>query len=362
MKTDFKPYKVGTVFNPVKRRFENIEPVNKLVEIDFPSRLNAMAIDPSKITSNKNMVYTPGEVVFSIQLFRRVMVELSNKDNELVIDKKARRFPLIRHSYHLMKNALGFSDGLKITVDNSNEIRHAGLGSSSNLVSSVATAINEIYGNPLTPAELLKYTAQNHGEEIDDDEEMLIPVQCIGGSAASGLFKGGLIVIAGESTVIKTMDIDQNYDVIIGIPTDYKEMDSEELLKKEIENLDKFLNTGKKHGKQIAYNILHKGLPGMVQGDLKPFGDIIYEYRFKMGSIKNCSFCYPPMNDISKKISYLKADGYADVLALSSVGPGFFAISKSPEICINAFEKLGLKVYKTKINNDAYKVLQRKSL
>lgn len=358
MKTDFSPFKVGTVFNPLGKEFANVTPKVRGVEIKYPSRLNAMAIDPSKITSNKNMVYTPGEVLFSIGIYKTVKVEL-NSNNNLEIDQDTKRKQLVRHAYLLMKHALGFSEGLTISVDNSSEIRHAGLGSSSGLIASVAAAINELYGNPISARDLVKYLAQNHGEEIDGVEESISPVQCIGGSAASGFFEGGFLIVAGESRVIKAMNLDDDYTVVIGIPNDYAQLDSEVLLEKEMSNFDKFMATGKKYGPTIAYNILHYGLPGMEEKNIKPMGDIIFEYRFKMGSIENCSFCYPPMVQIAKQLEYLKTENTADVLAISSVGPAFFAITKNPEKCKEAFEKVNLAVFNTMIENGTYTVIEK---
>ncbi|MBU4338923.1 hypothetical protein KKB43_03930 [Patescibacteria group bacterium] len=258
-----------------------------------------------------------------------------------------------------MKKALNFKDGLFVDVDNQTEIRHCGLGSSSKLIASVACAINELYGNPIKHADLVRYVAQNHGEEIDNNKDLLTPVQCIGGSAAAGMFDGGALVLAGESCVIKTMNIPHRYDVVIGIPKDYKELDSKVLLDMEIKNFSKFLKTGKKYGPKIAYNILHFCLPAMTTGDLKTIGDVIFDYRFNMGSIENCSYCYPKLTEITDKLTHLKLKGIADVLAISSVGPGIFVITKKALICKKAFEKVNLKTFVVKIENEKYSVLEK---
>lgn len=359
MKIDFKPFKVGTVFNPLRITVKTVRPQFSSVEIKFPSRLNAMAIDPSKITSNRNLVYTPGEVVFSVKIYKTIKVEVLAEKNKLEVDRAAKRKPLINHAYFLMKRAIGFDNGLGISVDNSAEIRHTGFGSSSGLIAGIAAAVNEIYGNPVPVADLVRYLAQNHGEEIDGDDTHLNPVQCIGGSAASGLFEGGLIILAGESTVIGTMKVNPKYKVIIGIPEDYEEYDSKILLDKEIDNFDKFLETGRRYGPKIAYNILHFGLPGMVCGDIRPMGDLIFDYRFNMGSIQNCSYCYPPLVEIAEKLRYLKYDGTAEVLAISSVGPAFFAVSPNAKTIVRAFEKENLKTLVADIENDKYTVVSR---
>ncbi|OHA95156.1 MAG: hypothetical protein A3A96_00790 [Candidatus Zambryskibacteria bacterium RIFCSPLOWO2_01_FULL_39_39] len=359
MKTDFEPFEIGTVFNPLNATIASNKPRFSSVVIKFPSRLNAMAIDPSKITSNRNLVYTPGEVVFSVKIYKAIKVEIVPGKDKLEIDTRAKRKPLIEHSYQLMKKAIGFDESLRISVDNSGEIRHAGLGSSSGLIAGVAAAVNELYGNLIPAAKLVRYLSQNHGEEINNDDKHLNPVQCIGGSAASGLFEGGLIVLAGESTVIGTMKIDPNYKAIIGIPDDYEEYDSKILMDKEIENFDKFLETGKRYGPKIAYDLLHLGLPGMVNSNLMPMGDLIYDYRFNMGSIANCSYCYPPLVAIAERLKYLKEKDMTEVLAISSVGPAFFAITPNVEVVVKAFEKEHLKTFATDIENGKYALVNK---
>lgn len=359
MKKDFKPYRTGTVFNKLRQSVQGDIPRLKNVEILFPGRLNAMAIDPSKIAVNNNLIYTPGEVIFSVKLFKRVKIIL-NSSNTIQVSDRTRRKPLVRHAYLLMKKALKFKQGMYIDVDNENEIKHCGLGSSSGLIAGVASAINEIYGNPIRNDCLVQYLAQNHGEEIEDSNNFINPVQCIGGSAASGLFRGGVIVLAGESCVIAEMQVNYAYHVVIGIPSDFEQRDSKELLAEETKNFHKFIRTGLRYGPTIAYNILHKGLPAMKRGDLKTLGDIIFDYRFRMGSIKNCSFVYPKLFTLCERLIDLKMRGIADVLAISSVGPGIFVITKEPKACELAFNNAGLETIKTRIHNNKYQIAKRK--
>jgi predicted sugar kinase len=244
MKTDFEPFKVGTVHNPISYRLRNNHAVLENVVIQFPSRLNAMAIDPGQIADNRNLVYTSGEIVFCVNEYCQVSASLNDSSN-LEISERSKRKSLIRHAYELMKQAINFKDGLTIDVDNQTELSHVGLGSSSRLMASVACAINEIYGNPIPREILIKYLAQNHGEEMDSDSGYIVPVQSIGGSAAAGLYEGGVMVVAGKNNVIKTANISQQYTVLLGIPKDFIPIDSKSALAKEIENLDGFRNCGK---------------------------------------------------------------------------------------------------------------------
>lgn len=356
-KHKIEPYfKVGTIFNKINGKYNVNNPLFNSIKIKFPSRLNAMAIDPSLILPNKDGIYTAGEVVFSIGLYKVVSIE-SRPGNLIEISDRSKRKSLILHAALLMKKALAFKGGLFIDVNNQDEIKHAGLGSSSGLIAGVACAINELYGSLISSQNLVKYLAQNHGEEIEDDNEHLCPVQCLGGAAAAGLFKAGMLVITGKNTVVATSIIPKKYKVVIGVPKDYIPLDSKKLFELEIKNIQNFINTGKKMNTKIAYNVLHKMLPAMISGDISSVGDVIYDYRFNMGSINNCSFTYPKLIKLAKNLSTLKKNKIAPILSLSSVGPGFFVITENVVACKNYFEKFGLYTVITNIENDGYQIL-----
>lgn len=358
-KTDFKPFKIGTIFNKAKGGPYFVKPKFNCVKIRYPSRLNVMAIDPSKIAKNQNLVYTPGEIILKVKIYKTVSVKI-NRTGKISITPSSKRPSLVRHSAILMQKALNFKEGLEVDVDNKSELRHVGLGSSSGLIAAVACAINELFGKPISPTNLVQYLAQNHGEEIDNSPTLINPVQCIGGSAAAGLFKGAFIILAGQSRVIQSMNLDNNYKIIIGIPKDFVELDSKILLAKELSVIDKFINCGKKYGPAIAYRVLHTVLPAMVEGDLKNIGDLVFDYRFEMGSIKNCSYTYPKLVKLTNQLSFLKTKGFVDMLSISSVGPAIFAVAKDLKICREAFEKENLNIYITKPENNAYQVLEKK--
>lgn len=358
-KTDFTPFAVGTVFNPISVSAALGADQFKRVMIQYPSRLEAMALDPSKIAANANLKYTAGQIDFTVGIFRNVLVERTAYMGHVQINPASKRKPLIRHAEALMRAALGYKEGLYIEVTDQVYLRHCGLGSSSGLIASVCCAINELFGRPIPLRSLVKYMAQNHGEEIDGEDDKINPVQCIGGSAACGTHDGGLVVITGESCVVKTMDISSVYDVVIAVPRDFQYPDSKYLMDKEIENLDKFIDCGKRYGPLIAYRLLHECFPAIEEGDLKTVGDLIYDYRFTMGSIENCSFVYPPIVEIAHSLAYLKLEGLADVLSISSVGPGMFAITQQGDLCEAAFREKNMDTIRTKIYNGRYIVLEK---
>jgi predicted sugar kinase len=328
------------------------------VAIRYPSRLEAMALDPSKVAYDPDSLYTAGQIDFCIDICKTVTVaHLPHSEGTIAISRNSPRPSLVRHATMIALQLLGVSEGISVDVVNELELRHCGLGSSSSLIAAVVSAIHELYGAPVSRPDLIRFLARNHGEEIDSDDARVNPVQCLGGSAACGLTQGSAIVVAGKATVIAAQNLDKSLKVIIGIPREFTFPDSEYLLRMEEENMPNFIACGEKYGPEIAYDMLHAVLPALQSGDLGPAGDLIYRYRFQMGSIRNCSFVYPPIVEISQKIAFLKEKGHAEILSLSSVGPGFFAITHEPEICISAFEEQSMDVYVTSLHNSPYVVL-----
>ncbi len=356
MKIDnFDYFKVGTIFNPLILDGP-VKPVNQKITILYPTRLNAMAIDPSKIVENHNMKYTPGEVVFSTRIFIEVSIELVD-DNGIMVNEEMRdRETVIKHACLLMRKAFGYDKGMAVTIKNYHNLKHCGLGSTGCIQAGVAAAVNHLFGNPIPPEWLVRYLAQNYGEEIDGNADYLNPVQCIGGSAASGLYKGGVIVVAGENTVIAEGSIGEEYEVIIGIPEDYVFIDSNEQFENEKENLNSFLECGNKYKHEIAYNILHQFLPALYNRDVKVMGDVIWDYRYHKGSIKNCAYTYPELPELMERLASIRTENKADVLSVSSVGPAVFAITREAEYIVRRFSENKLKIVRTKIHNDRYVV------
>lgn len=353
-------FAVGTVTNPLTSQVSNSRAVLAEIILNYPARLNAMALDPSRIDLSEDGIYMPGEILFSIDIYKEIKIRLRT-DAQILVSESSPRQQLIRHAALLMQHALSIDTGFDIDVKGK-DVRHCGLGSSGSLIAGVASAINEMYGNPISKNALVRYLAQNHGEEIEGDEEHLHHVQCIGGSAASGLVQGGMKVLAGESVPIASMDIEESYTVLIGIPKDFVAPDAQTLMQLEINNLHKFISSGEKYKNTIGYRVVHETIPSMVQNDLRQASKLIFDYRFAYGSIENCSFVYPRIVEIAKSIRHLYEDNLVDTLALSSVGPAFFALTRKPEICLEVFEANNLETMTAHIVNTGYQVLTRVSV
>ena len=253
MEKRFPIVEAGYVFNGyIESKQKNIELKYNSLEIKYPCRLDAMAINPAAVTYNDSMVFTPGEVVISVEKYIKVKISvISDKGGNLIISDSTRRKVLVKHSYLLMCKALNINPSLKISVEDDEIPKHCGFGSSSSTIAAVAVAINELYGKPIIEKNLIKYLASNHGEEISDDNtEKLKVVQCIGGGATNGQTEEGIIIISGKACTIAKMPY--YGDVLIGIPNDFVEQDAEILMRLEEDNLWKFKQTG-----DGAHQVLH---------------------------------------------------------------------------------------------------------
>lgn len=361
MKETFPIIKAGHIFNkfPLKDKISCNLSLNE-VEINYPCRLDAMAINPAAVVYNSDMVFTPGEVVVSIKQFIKVKIKvLSDTGGKLNITSSTKRKVLVKHSYLLMCDALNVMPSLEIDVNDDNIPKHCGFGSSSSTITAVAAAINELYNCPISNPDLIKYLASNHGEEINDSDcNNLKVVQCIGGGATNGLTEEGIIIIAGKATTIAKMKYES--EVLICIPKDFVPKDAKLLMELEEKNLWKFKKTGDMYAEKIAYDLLHKALPGMANGSIKELSDVVFDYRFNMGSNENCSFVYDGLAEIGTQLRKLYENNNCDFLALSSVGPAYFAMvsdSEQKKICINKMEELNMNVVCSSICNTKYSVL-----
>lgn len=352
--SSFAAIAVGSVIGvPVPERPVVLIPGAK-VAIRYPARLEAMALDPSKVAEREDRIYSAGQIDFTVAIFKHLRVQATTGNGEIMLSDRTQRPSLVRHAALLMQRALRISDTLSIDVTDDVSLRHCGLGSSSGTIAAVASAINELYGNPLSARQLTQYCAQNHGEEIDGDDTRLVPVQCLGGSAVSGNYPGGLIILAGRATPIFQSDLLGDAAVVIGVPLDYTHPDSQELMQREADNMAGFVASGNEYGKDIAYRLIHQVMPGLVNGSVQACKELIHDYRWNMGSIRNCSFVLPRINEIAEALRRYADDETIKIFSLSSVGPGFFAVTSDPEKVERDFAALNMQTYRTTIYNGTY--------
>lgn len=361
----FPTFSVDEILNPFlgDLRQDSVIPKYKKISIFYPCRLDAMAINPAAVAYNEKLSFTPGEVTLSINNFIKTTVQIIHPNGgNVVLSDRTRRKALAKHAYYLIAKALGVTPSVYIDVEDKGIPKHCGFGSSSSIMTSVAACLNELYDKPIKNSDLIQYLASNHGEEVKNTETKLKSVQSIGGGACSGLLPYGLIIIAGHATPIAKLKI-PNAKVVIGIPKDFKQQSADFLMKLEEDNLWKFVKTGEKYKDTIAYRLLHQAIPSLVHKDISALSDVVFDYRFNMGSIQNCSFVYPKMVQMAHKLRELYEKKLCRMLSLSSVGPAFFAITSTKDellVCKNKMESLSMNTYVYSIYNSTYKVIEKK--
>ncbi len=336
------------------------EPLQKII-ISFPSRLDSACTDPGKLYSvtPQDRIYPTGQINFCADICKEISVSRRD-DNEIVIDGNYHRKSLILHSAILMQKALGVTTGFNITVNADIDLRHCGLGSSASVIQGVGAAINELYKNPFEPMELIRYLAGNHAEEIDNDNEHLVVVQSVGGSGVCGHFDGGLIIMTGKAVPIVRVKLPEDLKIVFGIPNEYTHPDANSLITKENDVSENFEKASEDYSREIAYRLLNEAIPELVDGNYRPMKEFIFDYRWDMGSIKNCAYAYPAIAELAEKMRHLRNDDDIDFIFLSTAGPGFCMITKKVNKAKEIFEKLNMKTIIANIYNDKYKIIERR--
>ncbi|MFD9107052.1 GHMP family kinase ATP-binding protein [Streptomyces bottropensis] len=343
--SDFPPFPLGTplfslTLDPTPRKPP--QPIADHIRLAYPSRINAMALDSSKIVPSQG-AYLAGELLFACDLMRRVQVEIVGSGPAVQTTPDCDHPVLARHAALLMRTTLGTRERLRVRVNAPDLPAHVGLGSSSGQIAAVAAAVNELYGRPVAARQLVKFLALNHGEEIDHDDGRLLPVQCLGGSAAAGLVPGAVQVVAGPQVPLLQATLPEEIHIVLGMPHDPVIWDARASLAAEARHFDAFAATGRTYGPEIAYRLLHDVWPSLIDGDLRPLGSLLFDYRFRMGSLANCAFSHPDLLATGEKVEHIFTDRLAEVLTLSSVGPTFAALTYTPDRCEQAFVGAGLR-------------------
>lgn len=350
---------IGTVL--VKYTKPVFCPPLKSVTIKYPSRLDSACTDPGKlysITPDDN-IYPTGQINFCANICKTITVS-PREDEEIRIRGNYERKALVLHAAILMRKALGITNGFNIDIDADMDLRHCGLGSSASAIQGVGAAINELYNNPIAPMDLIRYLAGNHAEEIDGDEDHLITVQSVGGSGVCGHYEGGLIIMTGRAVPIVKVKLPEDLKIVFGIPNEYTHPDANDLISKEVNVASDFEKASNDYSREIAYRLLNEAIPELIDGNYRPMKEFIFDYRWDMGSIKNCSYAYPKIYDLAEKMRYLRDDDDIDFIFLSTAGPGFCMITRNVEKARKIFEDLNMKVITSDVFNDKYKIIERR--
>lgn len=335
---DFQPFAAGTIANPYQGPLRLSVAENRSSVAIYPSRLNLMAVDPSRIAVACGRVYKAGEICLAIDC--PIQVSIRHCDETII--KGTSRTGIVRHVLKIFNAAIRAEADYFVEVEG-REISHFGLGSSSRLSASVAMALNHLWGMPLDPWYLVRYLAANHGEEIHADSDFLVPVQCIGGGGMAGLVDYPFYVLSGDATLVSQYPVDERYRVVLAYPEQGSPRDAAAMMEREAKDLLRFYTIGQTNGRDIAYRVFHHLLPAAAQGDWRSVGDVLDWYRYDLGSVEACSFSHKRFLDLAGLARQLRIDGLADMAGPSSVGPACYLLTKQPKECAEVVFAAGFR-------------------
>jgi predicted sugar kinase len=349
MKSLIEEFQPGTVFNKLNRRIGPIKLVNKKVLVKVPARINTMVFDTASLASPKRRgIYTAGELLISAKLYTQAEIQ-ARKDKKIEIEDKTKRKSIILHTARILQKELKLKNGFCIKVRTKNNLIHSGFGSSAALQIAVGIGINKLYNNPLSKEELMKFLSQNYGEEITDSKK-LVHVQSNGGGLAAALYGGGIIALAGEAVVINQAKVPKEFEFVIGIPRSFKQHDAKIMIKKEETVFRDMQKDSTNHAPEIAWQVLHKILPAMKEGNIYQIGSVIDYCKINFGSLRNDGVLWPELVPQIMKLRGLRNEK-TPILSYSSCGPAIFVLTKEPKKIMKEFQKNNLNTFILKVDN-----------
>jgi predicted sugar kinase len=352
---DMTPFDPGTIFHMPKGLSVSkraVSPSHSEVTTTVPVRLNAMIFDLSRMVPTGNGVTKSGSLCLGTNMTVRAQVSVS-KGNVISV-KPAWGHPLILHTALLLKRVINFRCGLRIHFGDL-PYSHIGLASSVAVQSAVALAINRLFQDALSETHLIQLLAANYGEAIDGVRNKLRPGFSTGAGHAVA-FRGGVVVVCGESQVVYRTSLPDAYAIFIALPEDiYRKIrrggqsrqtggESETAYFNIVRRIDSLGSPS------IAYNVLLDLLPALNACDFATAGRIIWEHQFNSGK-GFVNFRYWDMYKHVDDMFQLKQS--ADIVFVSSLGPAVAVISKDAQAVRRTLKKCGWHLIKETTPNNS---------
>lgn len=303
----------------------------KEVILRSPCRIDVGLLDYSALKFTDKNDYKAGEMSFACDAYTWVKVKLIN--NPKIIIKSERKL-FVDHYARIIKKSTNYKGGFLIETK-AHSYKHIGFGSSAILAETVAYAINEILGNPLSFRELRKIVAYNFVEESDNNKEKLFPGASTGGSFNT-IKQGGFVITSSECESIFRASIPENAYFIVGTP-DVK------VAGPEASETDVNIMGWERHNERVnaaksCLWILMEIMPYWLAGNYKRAGEAFYNYTFFGGKAMQMLFyrC-----DLSGILFELKEAGIEGGW-MTSAGPSLVAFTlneKKKDKAIKIFKR-----------------------
>ncbi|MGV9001340.1 MAG: hypothetical protein ACOH18_00065 [Candidatus Saccharimonadaceae bacterium] len=341
-------YRIGEIINPLPVQYQS-EPIFKTCTVKVGARLSTFLCHHDFFSNPpRPQVYPVNSINFTVNEFTEVFVECTS-GTTIVINASEKEKDILMHTALMLKTALGFSNGLNITGKVLHGVRHGGLGSSAALQTAVAIAINSLMGNKIPRADLIKFLAQNYGEE-SDIPGYLIPMISIGGASAAMTSVNNVTIVGGEAEIWKEYDLSDDYSVVMVTPKIVNNKQISNSLDIELYNRGReiFSKIGRDWG-DIKENLLkNKIITGLNNNDpshlfnlltmytLGAYGDIpqYYKNRWLQYTPSFDKFIYNIFNDCFDSTSIKESSVF-----VSSGGPSIFIVTRDSKEIIKKLKK-----------------------
>lgn len=324
-----KPLNPGKMFYKPSKRYKT-KIMDKEIILRSPCRIDVGLLDYSALKFTSKNDYKAGEMSFAGNVYTEVKVKLI-KSPEIKIKSKRKNF--VEHYARIVKQVTDYKGGFEIETK-AHSYRHIGFGSSAIMGETVAYAINELLGKPMTFRELRKIVAYNFVEESDSDEKKLFPGASTGGSFNT-IKEGGFVVTSSESERIFRGIIPEEAYFIVGTP-------NVQVAGPEASETDVNIMGWERHNERVnaaksCLWILMEIMPYWVAGEYKKVGEAFYNYTLFGGKAMQM-LCY--RCDIAGILFELKEAGIEGGW-MTSAGPSLVAFtldSKKKDKAIKIFK------------------------
>lgn len=321
----FEPFPVGKINTPLPDSAFNKD-VGKTfsrVRMSVPGRFNCLIKDPVALVKREPTgEFNYGEISFGVDLMTHAEAH-SIEGNELIVGNNVRRPGLVRHFSEIVRKSINYQGGIYVEASNDFPYSHIGSGSSVALATATALAINKLAGEPVKIEALPLFLAQNYGEEIEDNPNLLIPVQCTGGTSLMALH-GGLIAVE-DSKVTQRMEIPKGLVYVIGIPN-FPKPDSKGTMAREVEAVFQHILDSARYMQPFFAQRFQEIREAMVTGDIRTVGSVIEKVDSDEVIMQGYNNMFPGISEQYKSLISLLQRHDPICTFISSAGPTFVTI------------------------------------
>jgi beta-ribofuranosylaminobenzene 5'-phosphate synthase len=307
---EFNSFKPGDKINTCNLSGNlHLSPSSAPVKAKVPGRIHLTVLDMNRFAPGHP---GGGGIGFAIKIYAEVEVLCTQEGYKISYDRPS----IIEHFLSVISKAVGYNGGFEVKARD-HKYKHVGLGSTSTILTALASAVNKALGNPLTTDEIRLLIGNNYIEETDDG---LVAYGFETGVGPAVSTYGGMAILGDSLTIVYQQSLAADKYVHIVIPkTTISSAGEEEfsLLMTRARTQDY------RDREQKAYCVLMDFIPALQRGDLHKMGDVMWEIEFrgsKRAEIEHHSFeIYQYMNKLRK--------AGLEFVGMSSVGPSIAIIT-----------------------------------